>query len=579
MPKVFYLLFIIILFSSGLQAQMQRALVQEDFTIKIEQTTIPDFIISRENIFSQLPGFPKVTTAHSAFKNFRNATLADLTGDGTEEILLATNRTLFAYKNDTLLWSKPLTGAATYPPSVADMNNDGLPEIVQLTGGTNESGRLYVFDKTGQDLPNFPLNFNNNWMLLAPALADVNNDGAWEIIACERVAPAGRIHIIKLNGQSYNQFFPYTLDRTPAVTPSVGDLDGDGEMEIIVASTESLYILNLNGQIKKQITNPNGQRYSYQSPIIIDLDQDGKKEIVGATHGNMPQFFVLQHDGSFRNGWPIPVPNGNWTFSTPSVVKFGEYDAIMMSRPIGLNAGDVIFGWDKDANSLEGFPIMESGGQEGIISVADVDDDGKMELIFGSNLLGSDGYGFIHAYNLDETGQVEGFPLRPRGWTLMNGANVGDINGDGMMDLVVISYTQGTSDTDSTYLNVYNLNVPYSPDRVLWNTYKGNNTRNGLIQTEQTTAVKRPDLLTLQIALQQNPVQDNALINLRLLQNENIRIILYNNAGKLVKSIFTGNLSTGKHDISFTVADLPKGIYWLKASTDIHIKSVPFVKM
>lgn len=577
-----YLFFITItLHSFSTFAQMQRGIVQEDYTIQVESTGLPDMVTPRENGFPQLQGFPKATLAHPAFKNFRNVTLADLTGDGVDEILWATNHTLFVYKNNQLLWSKPLMGVAIYPPSVADINNDGVPEIVQLTGGANEPGKIYVLDQVGQDLPNFPLNFNNNWMLLAPALADVNGDQNLEIIACERVSPAGRIHIIGLNGQSIHPNFPITLDKTPAVTPSVGDVNGDGNLEIVAASVESFYIFNLNGQIIAQVSNPNGQRYSYQSPVLVDLDQDGTLEIIGAAHGNAPQFFVMNHDGSFRNGWP--VPNENWTFSTPSVVKLDGAYAIIGSRPIFDNTGEVIFGWDKDASMLSGFPIVEMGGQEGIITVADVDDDGEMEVIFGSNLIGTNGYSFIHAYNLDGSGQVPGFPLRPRGWTLLNGANVGDVNGDGKMDLTVLSYTQNFGQgVDSVYLNVYDLNVPYSSERVLWSTYKGNNSRNGNLEPAQTTVLDGPELpQTIQIALQKNPVTDIAIAQARLTQRENITIELYNNSGKLIKSIFQGELNPGEHDLDFSVTNLPKGSYWLKTlvNRNAQVITIPLIKM
>ncbi len=568
-------------FTFPLFAQMQRAIVEEDYIIRVERTDLPDMVTVRGTEIAQLPGYPKGFPAHPNFKNFRNVTLADLTGDGVEEILLATNRTLYVFANATLLWSKPLLGAAIYPPSVADMDGDGLPEIVQLTGGVNEQGRLYVMDRNGQDLPNFPRSFNDRWLLSAPALADMNGDGRLEIIACERLPPAGRIQVITLAGQSLPNF-PVALDRTPAVTPSVGDVDGDGSMDIVVASTETFYIIGQNGQIKAQRSNPEGQRYSYQSPILVDLDNRGTLDIVGATHGNLPQFYVLDANAQFRPGWPIPVPDNNWTYSTPSLIRSEEAYTIMMSRPIGETTNDMLFAWDKDGQPRAGFPIVETGGQEGIISVADVNDDHHMDILFGSNLLGTDGRGFIHAHQADGGGPIAGFPLRPRGWTLLNGANIGDVNGDGQMDLVVLSYTLNFGAAqDSVYLNVYTLPTPYTPDRVWWRTYKGDNTRSGLLTMPATTPNRSrvPLVAPINMRLQQNPVTDYAPIQLNLAQGHMLTLILYDNLGRPLRRVFQGQLEAGQHQMELAMTDLPAGIYRLQVLHHRGVATLSIVKM
>lgn len=578
-----YLSLLFLLWSISLTAQMRRGIVQEDFTINVEKTNIADIVSPREDGFAQMPGFPKRVIAHPTFKNFRNVTLADLTNDGVDEILMATNRTLYVYSKDTLLWSKNLFGVGIYPPSVADLDNDGDPEIVLCTGGQGESGRLYALDHTGQDLPGWPLSFDNNWMLLSPALADVNGDKNLEILACERRSPGGRLHLLTLNGQPFNGNFPVTFPNPPALTPSVGDLDGDGEVEIVIASTRSFFMLGTDGQIRTEISNPDGQRYSYQSPILVDLDDNGKLSIVGAAHGNAPQFFVMNADGSFRSGWPIPVLDNNWTFSTPSLVKLTEEYTIIGSRQIGENTNEIIFGWNKDAISQSGFPITGAGGHEGITAIADIDDDGEMEVIFGSNLLAINGKGFIHAYNLDGSGEVPGFPLRPHGWTIVNGANVGDVNADGMMDLVVLSYTQNFGNgLDSTYLNVYELNVPYTPERVLWSTYKGDNSRSGLIDNEGLTPIEKISFLeTITIQLLQNPLRDVIRLQVTAAQTQAVSIELYDPSGKFLDTIFKGKMEAGSRNIEHSVAQLPAGTYWLVAKNNQTNTSqtIPFVKM
>jgi hypothetical protein len=50
-------------------------------------------------------------------------------------------------------------------------------EIAVNTGGVPNAGRMYLLDPTGTDLPGWPLNFSDHWMINAPALADVDGDG------------------------------------------------------------------------------------------------------------------------------------------------------------------------------------------------------------------------------------------------------------------------------------------------------------------------------------------------------------------------------------------------------------------
>ncbi len=466
--------------------------------------------VSMENKMPQMTGFPKVFPANPSFKNMRNLTLTDVNNDNAEDIIFATDSKIYACSYQGLLWEQTLTGTAIYPPSVGDVNGDGQDEIVQVTGGQPANGRIYVFDKQGNVLNGWPVSFNNNWIICAPALSDLDNDGKMEIIVNERISPAGKTHILKYDGSSFSAAWPVTLDGIPAVTPSVGDVDGDGEKDIVVCSTKSRYVFGLNGQPKQgfPLTTAPNQSYSYQSPVLADFNGDNKLEITGATHGDAPQFYVMNYDNSPYQQWPVGVPNSSWTYSTPTVVKINNQWQIFMSRPIGSDTLDMLYGWDDSGNMLTGFPIVKSGGLEGYSSVADIDNDNNFEIIFGSNLKDNNGEGFIHAYNMDGTGELSGFPLKPKGFTFMNGVCIGDVNGDALTDLVALSYSLNFgTEPDSVYINVYEMNTPFSKSKVLWGTYKGTNTRTGL-WTE--TLLNAPVQVTsdVKIELYPNPVMD-----------------------------------------------------------------------
>ena len=548
-------------------AQYYQANVKEDYSIEVKKINQP-LSEDRNNplVFSQLSDFPKSFRADTNTKNFRNVTLEDINNDGIQEIIFAAQNKLIVFSGGTLLWEKSMVGTGIYPPSVADINSDGKMEIVQVTGGNGRKGRVYVYDNQGNNLLGFPKNYSDHWILTAPTLADLDEDGNLEIIFLERSSPGGIIHILNKDGDTFSADWPIRLPGTPAVTPSIGDIDNDGKKEIIIASTTILYAFDLKGELKEgwPVDNPD-TKFSFQSPILVDLDGDMDLEIIGATHGNTPEYYIFNHDGSPYKFWPFFVPEGEWTFSTPTVVKINGIQQIFMSRPKNGTAKDMLYSWNEAGDLLPAFPIEKEGGLEGIISIADINGDDKMELIFGSNRLDTLGFGFIHAFNMDGTGEVEGFPLRPKGWTLMNGAALGDINNDGKMDLTALSYTTNFGDgTDSIFLNVYDLETVYHPEKVLWSTYKGTNTRDGNLGINIVSAFNPKQLEGLKINIQPNPIISKGTIHLSLPHKESLTAQLFTLEGKFMATVFDETFQKGSYQIDLPV--LPTGIFFLQVN-------------
>lgn len=465
------------------QTNVSRAYLGEDGQVLTETITMEGQWLQDRGTseIGQMAGFPKKVPAHPNFKNFRNVTLADLNGDGKQEILVASLNQLrvFSYTG-ALIWSKALTGTPVYPPSVAKMDATGALGIVQVTGGVPNNGRVYYLDVNGNDKEGWPVSFSNHWIICAAAIADVTNDGISEIIVQTRTS--NNLHVLKTDGTI---LWSATLDGTPAVTPSVGDIDGDGVRDIVTAnSSGTMFAFNgMDGAPKTGFPVPaDGYSFSYQSQLLVDLDGNGTLSIVGASHGDAPKYFVRNSNGTYRDGWPVAVPGNDWTYGPPTVVDLsGDNNfKIFTSKPIFDEAAPMLFGYHTDGTMMEYFPIVKPGGLESVICVADLTGDGQHDLIFGSNTM-IESQGFIHAWKMDGSGEIEGFPLRPTGFTYMNGPTLGDVNGDGMLDLVSLSYEQTFSTTDSAYINVYELMVPIDEADVLFSTYKGSNDRTGFI--------------------------------------------------------------------------------------------------
>lgn len=475
--------------SLGLVAQQPatRAFIDEDGIIKTESvlTQLPP---TNRDALTPMPGFPLSFSSNTTYKPMRGLALADLNNDGADEIILCHNEEINVIDGQgNVLWTHPLVGGmAQYPAAVGDINKDGILEIVSLTAYGNARGGINVFDASGNVL--MATVTNNNPLICAPVLADLNNDGELEIIFCGRgkasASISAGIHAWNLQGEEM-EGFPFELPSTPAFTPTLADIDGDGFLEMFVSTISALYCVSHTGEEMYRVDSEEAYKYSYQSPLVVDFEGDGNWSLVGACHGDNPNHYVRDaRTGEYRSGWPKPV--SYWTYSAPTVVKNADKHAIFM----GVSGeGEVFYQYDIEGNVAPGFPLNLTSGVEGFISAADIDDDGENEIITDFNLMDGD-IGYIRAWEMDGTEVTDGFPIRPQGLSYMNGANFGDIDGDGMLEIVTLTYVQNFSPDDPVYVTAYALNQPI--ENLVYGTYKGSNDRMGWIREEEVVVSCNP---------------------------------------------------------------------------------------
>lgn len=369
--------------------------------------------------------------------HYSSPALADLNGDNFLDIIVATNEGHIVAINHTgsILWDRdtaPYFGMAAgtqeihSSPAIADIDNDGYPEIVvgagTIYGTVCTQGGVIVLDHNGQVKPGWPqLSVDENTppvgcrdtIFSSPALGDMDNNGDLEIVA------AGfdkRVYAWHHDGTLVTGYPPASAlhDRFPTWglddklgdntwgSPALSDLDGDGRLDIILGTGEgnfddrygggtgwvcpytlpagwapgycggSVYAFDYTGELK-----PGFPRYQLEevgsTPAVMDINNDGRLEIfMGVGHfynlysPDHPQygFKVMGMDNNGNNlpGWPQPT-GGNVVMS-PSL---GDIAGDSAPEVVAMATDRKLYAWNLNGTAVPGFP-MTPKDQNGIAS-------------------------------------------------------------------------------------------------------------------------------------------------------------------------------------------------------------------
>ncbi|MEO0071866.1 MAG: VCBS repeat-containing protein [candidate division WOR-3 bacterium] len=533
-------------------------------------TVTTDYFLPTACELPYLPGWP-VRVANGSFSPVRGVAVADFDGDGKLEIMRgSTANQVYVWRYDGSLypgWPRFVNNACQEAPAVADVDLDGNYEVCVVTRGLTNGGKVYLFDEAGNIKPGWPFTGPHNGnFACSPCLSDIDNDDTLEIIVAERNYPIGHLFILKYNGTIMRSC---SLDHVPAVTPAVGDINCDGVKEIIYCSYSSIYVFRPDGTILAgwPQVNPGGRNFSYQSPVLADLDGDDSLEIIVAAHQNGGAVYVFRHNGTLLTGWPYNF--SRWTYCPPTVADlYRNRDLKIICGVSGVVTGscDALYAFDDNGSVLTGFPYISLNGEaaEGNITVCDLDGDGDMEIIFSSNKMNSvDSLGYLHACHHDGS-PVAGWPLRTYGFTYLNGATVCDVDGDDSLDIIAVSAVGSVME-----VAIWEAGVPYNRMSWEWPTYHFDMARTGLYISPTTSVLEKP----VKPALLQSKTIKNVLTRERAIEmatrgDGKISLKLYDYTGRLVKSIYQGYLKKGTHKFLLP-SEISPGLYFLYANGSV----------
>jgi len=539
-------------------------------------------VVIDEEYKDDITVFPQWPVARAG-SNERGGVYGNLDDDPELELVYPVGAALYAFNIDASNvngWPKVLDYPTDGAPAFGDIDGDGVGEIVVTTNetATDTTGTVYAFEINGTDVSGFPITTEGGGVR-TPVLADLDGNGNLEIILAVRKWQIdhleGFVYVFRGDGTIFPNW-PQQMDYAPGSAVAVGDITGDEIPEIIAESYYGLYAFSTDGVLLQGFPYLPGENrvFSYSSPVLADLDGDGNREIVCGDHSitdGTGAVHVVKNDGTSMQAWPKLT--SRWIYGPPSIGDInndGFLDIAVGDQGLSATLVYKVYAWTAiTGNPLPGFPITDIFAVNSQIILADIDGDNEIELMFDDNT--SDGK-YI-GYNHDGT-IMEGWPLFVNGSTFFINPLVVDINRDGIMEISGGGYDLGSGNTN---IYLWNANVEYNADLAVLPILQYNTRHNGVFG--DYLMVGTPDIPE-NIKGGWNIFPNPATTSLTLCPPdlpgysnppEDLQVGIYQSSG--IK-IYSHKYTIADGEFHFDLTGYPAGIYWLIIKSDSRVEEM-----
>lgn len=409
--------------------------------------------------------------------------------------------------------------------AVGDLDGNGILDVV----ASSATGRIFAWRGDGALLPGWPVQMG--WHPHIVSLGAVSKKANLDVV----VATDNQVHLLRPDGQpSGHGQWPIQLPSEPVAPASLGDVDMDGRLEVVVTMGNRVSVYQDNGSA--------GWSGLFVAGMIAptalgDLNGDGDLELV--IPGGDGNVMAFHHDGAAVGGfWPqMTTPNEPVAGLALAMVDFVD----------GLEVAAL--GSDGDAYLFRstGFPYTGFPKTTGFDFYAapildDVDGD-RADLIAG------DIAGVARAYKENDV-DLGGWP-KDMGMAFSWTPVAGDMDADGQTKIIFLTHTQ-----------IVKLDVNDAadlPEERRWPMFAHDAQRTSCAEHsfDAVTAVGDPLQATLVSFAppSPNPVVGSTHLSYRLPGSADVRLEIFDVRGRRVRTLVAGRQPAGAHTIQWDTRD------------------------
>jgi hypothetical protein len=359
--------------------------------------------------------------------------------------------------------------------AVGDFNRDGRPDMVVVNwcgDGNCTGGSLDVLLQNSDGTFTPTVYASGGLYADAVAVMDLNGDGFPDLVVgncgsnsnvnCVSTSNSGNVAVLLNNGDgTFKAAVTYALGGYGATSVTLADVNGDGKVDLIAAGgcagggCANVLLGNGDGTFNTTVATYNSSGISALSVAVADVNRDGHPDVVVANQCSddtctSSDVAVLLNNGSGIFAAAAPYDSGGLfsdSVAIGDVNRDGKPDIIVANSSASSTVDDgnvgVLLG-NGDGTFKTAVAYLSGAFGAASVAVSDVNGDGILDLVVGncsgtaSSCVGAlPGDVGVLLGKGDGTFQTA-VTYAPGGKTPFAVA-VGDVNGDGRPDILVAS--------------------------------------------------------------------------------------------------------------------------------------------